>query len=1054
VNVTERVRVAEELRKSEAIFRRLYDESPFGAAFVGLDYRYLRVNDEFCRITGYSPEELTSMTIMDITQPEDLNETEKQARALTSGEIDQYQIDKRYIRKDGSVVWVRLWASLLRDRNGKPMYYLPLFRDITQEKQAQQELEAYREHLERLVRERTAQLVEANAQLRLEVFEHERADEQLRQANNELTGILSSISDGFFALNTDMVVTYFNKAAEQLLNVKAENIVGRNLLDYFPEARGTIFEENYARAIREKAPIAFEAYLEPHKNWYDVRVFPYRDGVSVYFQITNARRQAEDALRESEEKLRLITNSLPVLISYVDSTQRYRFNNKGYQTWFGHTPEDIKGKHLRDVLGDAAYQRIRPYVEMALSGRVVTFENSVDCQTTGQKYVEVSYIPHIDRRGGVQGFFALVTDIHERKKAEVELKRLREEAEKERDRLTALLNVVSDEVWFCDTNGNVTLMSWTAEKAGFAPEDVNQSLSEWLPTAEILNPDGRPRPVEDAPLLRSLRGEIVRHFEEIVRVPHSGLWRFREGSSTPLRNRDGQIVGAVAAIRDVTDQKRAEIALRESEARLRTAVESLPFDFFIIGNDGRYVMQNTTCKKRWGDLIGKRPEELGVSESNLALWESNNERAFRGETVQGEVRLKVGAEEGFYYNIVAPIVDRDEVRGILGVNIDITERKKSEEALQESEAKLRLVTDSLPAFIGYVDSEEHFQFNNKAYEAWLGLSRARITGRHVRDVLGDTTYECIRPHIQQALAGRLVRFETRLTHESGRQKYVEATYVPDVDEHGKVQGFFALVNDIDERKKAEEALRESESRYRELSEHLEDKVNQKVAELKQAESLAAIGRMVSVVAHEVRNPLQSIGMGVDILKMELEHDEERKEVLEEVNYGVNTLNRIINELLNYSRPMKLEPALVRVEDLVEESVSLVIEKMKDISLSIKLEQPEHTIVADPMKLLQVLVNLISNAVDAMPDGGNLTVHASIAESGNLLRLSISDTGRGIDPQNMEQIFEPFFTTKARGTGLGLPLCKKIIEAHRGTICITSTVGEGTTAEIELPLSGS
>lgn len=807
VNVTERVLAAEELRKGEANFRRLFDESPLGAAFVGLDYRYQRVNEEFCRITGYSAEELISKTILDITHPDDLTETREQASALIAGEIDRYRIEKRYVRKDGSVVWVRLWARLLRDKDGKPLYYLPLIQDITQERQAEQKLRDYRERLEKLVEERTAQLAETNTRLQLEIIEHERAHEQQLEANDELTNILSSISDGFFTLNDELVVTYFNKAAEQLLGIKAASIVGRNLLDVFSEARGTVFEENYTRALREKIPLSFEAYFEPHKNWYDVRVYPYRDGISIYFQITNARKQAEAALRENEEKLRLITDSLPVLISYVDSDQRYQFNNRAYEEWFGQSPDELNGKHLREVLGDAAYEGIRRHIEAALSGVPVKFEEIVDYKDAGQRYVEASYIPHIDREGQVQGFFALITDVHERKSAEIELQRLRDEAQEERDRLMTLVNTVSDEIWFCDKEGNVALLNSVAEKGGFSPEDVNLPLSQWVPTLEILNVDGRPRSVEDSPLMRSLRGETVRYFEEIIRIPRTGLLQYREGSSTPLRNKDGQIVGAIAAIRDVTDAKRAEIALRESEAR-----------------------------------------------------------------------------------------------------------------------------------------------------------------------------------------------------------------------------------------------------YRELSEHLEQKVKEKVAELKQAERLATIGQMVSVVAHEVRNPLQNISMGVDMLKM-APNGPDTADILEEIAYGVNTLSGIVGELLNYARPLKLQLAPVRIDELIHQAFSMLEQKLAHISVS-RFDKVDRQVLVDRTKLVQVLVNLLSNAADAMPDGGNLTIHAAVAGKNGTLHLSISDTGQGIDPQNMEKIFEPFFTTKTRGTGLGLPVCKKIIEAHHGKIRITSKVGKGTTAEIELPLSGS
>jgi len=808
VDVTKHVRMEEELRNSEAYFRQLFDESPLPAGMAGFDYRFRMVNKAFCQMLGYSADEMLSLTVMDVTHSDDLLADAVQRDALAAGEIDQYQIDKRFVRKDGAMIWVRFWARLLRDKEGTSLHLMLLVEDITDEKRAEEELKLYHERLEQMVGERTTELAEANAKLQQAIVEHECDEEKLRETNEQLNNILSSISDGFFTLDNQMVVTYFNQAAEHLVGRKAEIVVGRPLFDAFPEARGSVFEEKYTYALKHKVALSFETYfgVEPLTNWYDVRVYPFKDGISVYFQVTTARREAEEAIRISEEKLRLVTDSLPALIGYVDADRRFLFNNKLYGEWFKQPQAELAGKHMREVLGEASYRKVAPYVEKVLSGQPVRFEVVFEFEGGLQKPVEGRYVPHIDGEGNVQGFFALVTDISERKQFEAERERLRKEAEEERDRLMTLLNTVSDEVWFCDTKGNVTLLNVAAEKGGFTPEDVNQPLHQWLQTVEILDAEGgHPRPTEDAPLLRSLRGETVRNFEEIVRDPLTGLLRYREGSSTPLRRRDGRIVGAVAAVRDVSARKRAEIALRESETR-----------------------------------------------------------------------------------------------------------------------------------------------------------------------------------------------------------------------------------------------------FRELSEHLEQKVREKVVELQQAETLAAIGRMVSVVAHEVRNPLQKIGMGVETLKSDLGQDSTELEILDEIAFGVDSLNGIIGDLLNYSRPIKLDPAPVRIEDLVEQAISLLHNKLPNISLSIKLDRPQEELRVDRMKFVQVLANLISNSADAMPDGGTMTIQSSYNDNAGIFSLSVSDTGHGIKEHDIKKIFEPFFTTKVRGTGLGLAFCKKIIEAHHGELRITSKEGNGTTAEIILP----
>ena len=193
--------------------------------------------------------------------------------------------------------------------------------------------------------------------------------------------------------------------------------------------------------------------------------------------------------------------------------------------------------------------------------------------------------------------------------------------------------------------------------------------------------------------------------EEIKRmeqVRETGSWsgryvqRCKDGSSFwadtfifLVTDENGLPSGLIGIDRDITERVEAEEALRESEARLRTAVESLPFDFFVIDKSGRYVMANSICRNRWGHFIGKKIEELPVDQKTLALWQDNNRRALSGEVVRGEVELCPGGEKGYYFNIISPIRDRGVTLGILGVNIDITALKLTEKALRESERRAR-----------------------------------------------------------------------------------------------------------------------------------------------------------------------------------------------------------------------------------------------------------------------------------------------------------------------------------------------------------------------------
>jgi len=253
-------------------------------------------------------------------------------------------------------------------------------------------------------------------------------------------------------------------------------------------------------------------------------------------------------------------------------------------------------------------------------------------------------------------------------------------------------------------------------------------------------------------------------------------------------------------------------------------------------------------------------------------------------------------------------------------------------------------------------------------------------------------------------------------------------------------------------KLSEGALRESEARYRLLSEHLEEKVEEKVNELKLAQRLASIGQMVSVVAHEVRNPLQNISMGIDALRKEVGDHRELAQILEEIDYGISSLTSIISELLEYSRPTQLNTTTWHIAEIIERALRALAEKFKGIEVHIDLEQDQMVVPLDAPKMIRVLVNLLSNSAEAMSGQGSIwiTSRFSLHDGKSFLNLSIRDNGPGISPQDLDRIFEPFFTTKARGTGLGIPICQKIIEAHHGTIRFQSALQEGTTVEIVLP----
>ncbi len=255
-----------------------------------------------------------------------------------------------------------------------------------------------------------------------------------------------------------------------------------------------------------------------------------------------------------------------------------------------------------------------------------------------------------------------------------------------------------------------------------------------------------------------------------------------------------------------------------------------------------------------------------------------------------------------------------------------------------------------------------------------------------------------------------------------------------------------------ERVAMQQSLKESEERYRVLSENLDLAVKEKMKELRQSESLASIGQMVSVVAHEIRNPLHTIKMGISEIQKEISEDKRKSEIFEEIDYGLNTLNSIVRELLEYAKPVDLEYSSQPLHNIVSRALKTLRDRIGKIRVHLELEDEDKEIRLDGDKMVRVLSNLILNAAEAMPEGGDIRILSRFfeLETGKILRISISDNGHGIDEKDLERIHEPFVTTKPKGTGLGIPICKKIIQAHNGSFRINSKLNEGTIIDIELP----
>jgi PAS domain S-box-containing protein len=588
---------------------------------------------------------------------------------------------------------------------------------------------------------------------------------------------------------------------------------------------------------------------------------------------------------------------------------------------------------------------------------------------------------------------------------------------------------------------------------------------------ESLHPDDRES--ARASLAALLDSESQRQWEYRVVRP-DGEIRWILDRAYAVRNEDGTVSRIVGVSEDITERKRSEEAVQASEARLSAAIESLPFDFFMLSSEGRYVMQNSVCKQHWGDSIGKRPEDLDPDGATLALWQSNNRRALAGEVVEDEVVLTPNGREGYYHNIVTPIRVGDEIHGILGVNIDITARRQAERELQTlneeleervgrrtreleaevdrrrqvetdlraSEEKYRTLVESAGETIAVIDAEGVFRFMNQTAAMHLAGRPEDFIGKSMWELfpkaVADRQAESVRRTIETGQGMNCIV----LVDLPGQQRWYNTTIEPIRDADGNAQAALVIARDIHDLKQAQQQL-----------EHYQQ-------HMLQAERLASVGTLSATIAHELTQPLTVIRLSIQSAMAQLRKTACPPTVLEALRDSLDGVSDVVSQVerfRNYARQStKANPCHVNLADIVARTLGLLGDQARTRRVALVAEGLDvlPAIHADPKDLEQMCFALTENAIQAADgqEDRRLTVSGQIKD--DKIVLSFEDTCGGIATEDLGRIFQPFFTTKSLGEGTGLGLCivETTVSRLGGKITVETIPSQGATFRVALPLT--
>jgi PAS domain S-box-containing protein len=493
--------------------------------------------------------------------------------------------------------------------------------------------------------------------------------------------------------------------------------------------------------------------------------------------------------------------------------------------------------------------------------------------------------------------------------------------------------------------------------------------------------------------------------------------------------------------------------LQESEERYRNLANSLPEIIFESDVSGNVLFGN----KRGFEITGYTEDDFakGINIFNL-IAPQDRERAIEDfkRTLSNQPsessddnEFTVTKKDGTTFPaiiITSLIIANKHPIGIRGIVIDITERKKMENALRKSRKKYQDLIETANDFIWEIDPQGRYTYCSTQIEKLWGLKPA--------DMIGKTPFDLMPPdEKEQALSAFMATInsprpingmQTTSYDSKGRLIFLEINVVPFFDDKGKLRGFRGISRDITERKKLEKTLQDKER-------------------------LAAIGQTAGMVGHDIRNPLQAMTSDVYLLKRELSSMPECEtcanqpncsgftakqgilESLQSLEDNIGYINKIVADLQDYARPLK--PEIVRVPNLCEVIAKYVdnIIIPSNIMVSQTCSTNLPTVKLDLTFLKRILTNLATNAVQAMPSGGKLTINTH--SKADKLIIDVEDTGVGIPDEVKPKLFKPMTSTKAKGQGLGLSVVKRLVEAQNGSINFESKVGNGTKFRVELPI---
>jgi len=897
--------------------------------------------------------------------------------------------EKKLLTPSGKVSYWETIANPVRDASGHIVSCLEIARNITERKQAEDELKAER---------------------------------------NKLKSVVNAMADGLTIHDKEFNIIYQN---EQVRNDYGDR-VGEKCYRVYENIDTVCDGCPVKKAFKDgKSHTADRQVVLPSGKvaFSEVKASPIRDAegriVSCLEIIrdTNERKQAEEALRESEEKFRLLAeNSLMGIFIIQDSKIVYL--NPSFAKAFGYKPEEIvNSMHPSEFIHpddkNFMMQRLADRYAAKVTDRDISFKA---VRRDGSTFFVEATAVLTEYRGkpAVMGTFI---DITERKQAEDELKA-------EKNKLQSVVDAIEYGITIQDRDYNIIYQNEQAKKP------FGERIGEKCYRAY----SGNEQVCDGCPVEKAFK-DGKSHTVVRPNISPSGKVTYWENTANPVRDAQGNIVSCLEVTRDITKRKQAEEALKASEEFRSSLLKNSPIPMLVINPDTSIKYVNPALE----ELTGFSAAEVIGGKAPYPWWTEETLEKISGDLaeamVKGAVRLeelfKKKNGEQFWVEITSTPVRKDgEFKYYLANWVDITERKQAEESLRESELKYKTLVEATSDITWEVDDEGWFTFVSPKIKDVLGYEVNEVVGRkRTLDLVAEGEAPKWLGRFKKINAKRapFFGFEVTHLHKNGTPVVFEMSGIPLFDSAGDFKGYVGTNKDVTGRKQMQE-------------------------QLAIADRLASVGELAAGIAHELNNPLTGV-IGFSQLMLEKEMPGDIKEDMEAVYGEAQRASQVVGNLLTFARKHAVVKQMLNINSVIAKVLELRAyeQRVENISVEARFDPTLPEIMADYFQLQQVFLNIIINAEYFMKKAhqkGKLTITTEKVNS--KVRASFADDGPGIDKEILGHLFDPFFTTKevGEGTGLGLSICHGIVAEHGGRIYVESKLGKGTTFIVELPIGSA